>query len=450
MCGIVGVFGRRDAAQLAYLGVFALQHRGQESAGIVASDGEQLKLRVGMGLVSEVFDQEILRGLPGRAALGHVRYATTGASHLRNAQPLTFNHVHGPISIAHNGNLTNAGKLREHLEGRGAIFQSSTDSEVIVHLIARSNGPVEDAIIHSLRQVVGAYSLLLLTPDKMIAARDPQGFRPLVLGRLGRAWVAASETAALHLMGARPVREIEPGEVLILEAGLPPKSLKPFHRGAQARCVFEQVYFARPDSQVFGRGVEASRQEMGRQLAREMKGVEADMVVPVPDSGVPAALGFSRESGIPFEMGLVRSHYVGRSFIQPAQFLRDAAVVLKFSPVRDTLKGKRIVLVDDSIVRGTTSRKICRMLRRVGVRRIHMAISSPPIVSPCYYGIDTPVAQELIAARQSHDQVRQFLGVDSLQHLSVDGLIRAAGGGADGYCAACFTKEYPTSLPDLA
>jgi len=449
MCGIVGVFGHRDASQLAYLGLFALQHRGQESAGIVTADGEQLKLRVGMGLASEIFDEEALKGLSGRAAVGHVRYATTGASHLKNAQPLTFNHVHGPIAIAHNGNLTNAGVLRENLEDRGAIFQSSTDSEVIVHLIARSKGPVEDAIIHSLRQVIGAYSLLFLTPDKMIAARDPHGFRPLVLGRLGRSYVVASETTALHLMGARPLREIEPGEVLILEANSVPKSLRPFGRAPASRCVFEQVYFARPDSEVFGRSVQASRQELGRELAREMKGISADMAVPVPDSGVPAALGFSQESGIPFQVGFVRSHYVGRTFIQPAQVLRDASVALKLSPVREALRGRRIVLVDDSIVRGTTSRKICRMLRKVGVKEIHMAISSPPIVSPCYYGIDTPREDELIAARHTSEEVRRFLGVDSLHYLSVDGMLRAAGGGADGYCTACFTKEYPTPIPDF-
>ena len=436
MCGIVGVFGNKSAAQLAYLGLFALQHRGQESAGIVTSDGEQMKLRVGMGLAADVFDETSLRGLPGRGAVGHVRYATTGASHLKNAQPLTFNNVHGPIAIAHNGNLTNAGVLRERLESRGAIFQSSTDSEVIVHLIARAKGPIEDAIILSLRQVVGAYSLLFLTPGKMIAARDPGGFRPLVLGRFGRSHVVASETTALNLMGARLVREIEPGEILIFEPNSAPKSIKPFFRAPTTRCVFEQVYFARPDSRVFGHSVQASRQEMGRALAREMQGIEADMVVPVPASGVPAA----------------------RTFIQPAQVLRDASVSLKLSPVRETLEGKRIVLVDDSIVRGTTSRKICRMLRRVGVREIHMAISSPPIISPCYYGIDTPQRDELIAARRKPEEVRRFIGVDSLHHLSVEGMLRAAGGGDvaaaktasdSGYCAACFTAEYPTSTPDF-
>ncbi|MBI4425374.1 MAG: amidophosphoribosyltransferase [Elusimicrobia bacterium] len=450
MCGVVGVFGHRDASQLAYLGLFALQHRGQESAGIVTADGENLRLRVGMGLASEVFDEGTLRELTGRSAVGHVRYATTGASHLKNAQPLTFNHVHGPIAIAHNGNLTNAGQLRKRLEERGAIFQSSTDSEVIVHLIARAKGPVEDAIIHSLRQVVGAYSLLFLAPDKLIAARDPFGFRPLVLGKLGRAFVVASETTALNLMGARTVREIEPGEILILE-GSSARSLKPFGPPiSQAKCVFEQVYFARPDSTVFGRSVQGSRRELGRELAKEMPGVTADIVVPVPDSGVPAALGFAQESGIPFETGFVRSHYVGRTFIQPSQVLRDSSVALKLSPVPETLRGKRIVLVDDSIVRGTTSRKICRMLRRVGVKEIHMAISSPPIVSPCYYGIDTPRESELIAARHSREEVRRFLGVDSLHHLSVEGMVRAAGSGQDGYCAACFTRRYPTPVPDLA
>ncbi len=449
MCGILGVSGHRDAARLANLGLFALQHRGQESAGIVASDGKELSLKVGMGLVSEIFDAASLKSLKGRSAIGHVRYATTGASHLKNAQPLTFNHVHGPIAIAHNGNLTNAMQLRGKLEQRGAIFQSSTDSEVIVHLIARNRGPVEDAILQSLRQVVGAYSLLFLTPRQMIAARDPWGFRPLVIGRIGRAFVFASETTALNLLEARFVREVEPGEVVITE-GTVLKSLKPFPLPARAaHCVFEQVYFARPDSMVFGASVQASRRAMGRELAKEMAAVRADLVVAVPDSGVPAALGFAEESGLPFETGFVRSHYIGRTFIQPAQGMRDASVALKLLPVREALEGKRIVLIDDSIVRGTTSRKICRMLRKIGVREIHMGVSSPPIVAPCYYGIDTPRRSELIAANHFEEEIRRYLGVDSLHYLSLDGLRRASGGGPERFCDACFTRRYPTPIADF-
>lgn len=451
MCGILGVHDHPDSAGLTHLGLFALQHRGQESAGIVAAAQGRLEVRVGMGLVSEVFSEAELRSLPGRSAIGHVRYSTTGSSHLKNAQPLVFNGVHGPVAVAHNGNLTNALSLREKLERRGAIFQSTTDSEVIVHLIARCKGPLEDAIIASLRQLEGAYSLLFLTPEKVIAARDPLGFRPLVLGRLGRAAVFASETTALSLMGARLVREVEPGEIVVAEQGRV-KSLKPFHPPARlARCIFEQVYFARPDSTVFGRSVQASRHAMGRELAREMKDVQADVVVPVPDSGVPAAIGFSQQSGIPLEMGFVRSHYVGRTFIQPVQGLRDNSVALKLSPIREALAAKRLILVDDSIVRGTTSRKICQMLRRVGVKAIHMAVSSPPIVSPCYYGIDTPERAQLIAANNRLEEIRRFLGVDSMHYLSLGGLHRAAAEGRpEDFCTACFTGKYPTPVADYA
>ena len=402
-----------------------------------------------MGLVSKVFKPRLLESLPGRMAVGHVRYATTGASHLKNAQPLVFKNIHGQVALAHNGNLTNALEIKAKLERRGAIFQSSTDSEVIVHLLARANGPMEDAVIESLRQVEGAYSLLFLTPTQLIAARDPYGFRPLILGQLGKSWVLASETSALNLVKAAVVREVEPGEVLVIE-GAKLKSLKPFKPAPRlARCVFEQVYFARPDSNLFGRNVQAARRDLGRALAREMEGVKADIVVPVPDSGVSAALGFSDVSHIPFEMALVRSHYVSRTFIKPTQELRELAAELKLAPVIDTLKGKRIVLIDDSIVRGTTSRKITKSLRAAGVREIHMAISSPPIVSPCYYGIDTPRAGELIGNKMSVEEIRKFLDVDSLHYLSIDGMLAAAGGGdSTGYCTACFTKIYPTPIPD--
>ncbi|MDE2039319.1 MAG: amidophosphoribosyltransferase [Elusimicrobia bacterium] len=451
MCGIIAISNHPQSAELAKLGLFALQHRGQESAGIVtAADGE-LHSRVGMGLVSEVFPSRDLAGLPGRMAIGHVRYATTGASHLRNAQPLVFKNIHGPVAIAHNGNLTNALEIKNRLERRGAIFQSSTDSEVIIHLLARANGPLEDAAIDALRQVAGAYSLLFLTPSSIIAARDPYGFRPLLLGQLDKSWVVASETSALHLIKARVVREIEPGEMLIIE-GERIKSLKPFKKPASpARCVFEQVYFARPDSTIFGRNVQASRRDLGRALARELSDLRADIVVPVPDSGISAALGFSDVSGIPFELGLVRSHYVSRTFIKPTQELRELAAELKLAPVPETLRGKSVILIDDSIVRGTTSKKIAKSLRRAGAREIHMAVSSPPIVSPCYYGIDTPRAGELVANEKSVEEVRRFLGVDSLHYLSLEGMLRAcAGEGGDtrGYCTACFTKLYPTPISD--
>ncbi len=448
MCGIFAVCDHPDAASLTNLGLFALQHRGQESAGIVTAYKGELLAHTGMGLVSEVFDRKRLEPLIGRCAIGHVRYSTTGASHLKNAQPLVFKAIHGALAIAHNGNLTNAMETKARLEKRGAIFQSSTDSEVIVHLLARAAGPIEDAVIESLRQVEGAYSLLFLTPEKMIAARDPYGFRPLILGRLGKAHVLASETSALNLIKAEVVREIEPGEVVVVEGGRL-KSLKPFKPAARpARCVFEQVYFARPDSTIFGRNVQAVRRELGRALAREMAGVSADIVVPVPDSGVAAALGFSDVSRIPFEMGLVRSHYVSRTFIKPTQELRELAASLKLAPVPETLRGKRIVLIDDSIVRGTTSQRVVRSLRACGVREIVFGITSPPIVSPCYYGIDTPRASELIANRHSLEDIRRFLDVDKLHYLSLDGMLQAAGGGPDGYCAACFTRVYPTPIPD--
>ncbi|HXT01194.1 MAG TPA: amidophosphoribosyltransferase [Elusimicrobiota bacterium] len=449
MCGIFAVAGRPDAAELTQLGLFALQHRGQESAGIVTVNKDAgFNTKIGMGLVSEVFADGVA-AIEGKTAIGHVRYATTGASHLKNAQPLVYKTVHGPIAIAHNGNLTNANMLKHKLEGRGAIFQSSTDSEVIVHLLARQEGPIEDALIASLRQVEGAYSLLLLTPQKMIAARDPYGFRPLILGRLGAQHVFASETSAFNLVGAEVVRELEPGEMAIVEDGKL-KTLKPFAPvSAPARCVFEQVYFARPDSMIFGRGVQAARRDLGRALAREMEGVKADVVVPVPDSGVSAALGFSEVSGVPFEMGLVRSHYVSRTFIKPTQELREKAAMLKLAPVPEALRGKRVLLIDDSIVRGTTSKKICKSLREAGAREIHMGVTSPPIASPCYYGIDTPRASELIANVHSQDEIRKFLGVDTLHHLSLPGMLRAVGKGDEsGWCTACFTRRYPTPIPD--
>ncbi|MFA5140461.1 MAG: amidophosphoribosyltransferase [Elusimicrobiota bacterium] len=450
MCGIVGVFGRRDAVHSAYLGLFSLQHRGQEAAGFVVADAGCLTGRTALGLVADGFTEELLRPLKGRAALGHVRYATAGDGDLKNAQPLLFDTVHGQVAIAHNGTLTNARTLRRGLEEEGAIFRTSTDSEVIVHLIARHPGPLEAAVLGALHRIEGAYSLLVLTPGTLIAVRDPFGFRPLCMGRLGKATAFASETTALNQMHARFERELEPGEMVVLSEGSR-RILKPFAKpAAQAPCVFELIYFARPDSRVFGRSVQAARRALGRELAKEMSGIRADAVVPIPDSGVPAALGFAQESGLDLELGFVRSHYIGRTFIQPAQVLRDNAVTLKLAPIRESLRGKRIVLIDDSIVRGTTSRRICKMLRRVGVKEIHLAVSSPPIVSPCYYGIDTPSKAELIAANNSIEQTRRFLCVDSLTHLSIEGMLRAVSlGKKDDFCTACFTGRYPTRLEDF-
>ncbi|MBI3298691.1 MAG: amidophosphoribosyltransferase [Elusimicrobia bacterium] len=449
MCGIIGIADSRNAVPLAATGLFALQHRGQEAAGIVAADGSRLTVRTGLGLVDEAFPEGTLKALKGSTAVGHVRYATSGDSDLRNAQPLVFEHVHGPLAIAHNGNLTNALTIRKKLETRGAIFRTSSDSEVIIHLTARHPGPIEDAIIAALRQVTGAYSCLFLTPTKLIAVRDPMGFRPLVMGKIGKARVFASETTALELIGAKFERELEPGEMVIVEGGRM-RALKPFPPAPRrAFCVFEKVYFARPDSVFGGRAVMTDRQFLGAELAREMKGVEADCVVPVPDSGVPHAMGFARASGLPLEMGLVRNHYIGRTFIQPGQAARDMSVRLKLAPVKTILKGKRIVLIDDSIVRGTTSRRIVGLLRKSGVKEIHMAIASPPIVGPCFYGIDTPSRSELIAATRSKEAIRRFLGADSLNYLSIEGLLRAVGGTNSDTCTACFTARYPTPIVDF-
>ena len=449
MCAIVGVSDHRDAAQLAYLGLFSLQHRGQEAAGIVSAHQGRLIARTALGLVAEAFPEDSLKALKGRSAVGHVRYATAGGAGLKNAQPLVFDTARGQISVSHNGTLTNALSIRRELEKQGAIFRSTTDSEVVVHLIARQAGKIEKAVVEALKSLEGAYSFLFQTPEKIIAARDPRGFRPLCLGKIGAAYVFASETTALHHMGARFIREIGPGEVVLVEGRRLEILKPPIEKQDTSFCVFEQIYFARPDSTVFNRSVHATRRALGQQLAREMKGISADIVVPVPDSGVTAALGYAEESGLRLEMGFVRSHYVGRSFIQPAQILRDNSVSMKLSPVREILQGKRIILIDDSIVRGTTSRRICRMLRKIGVKEIHMAISSPPIKSPCYYGIDTPSKKELIAANQDIEKIRKYLCADSLTYLSIEGMLTAAGGGRNEFCTACFTGVYPTSIEDF-
>ena len=452
-CGLFGVFNHTEAANLAYLGLYALQHRGQESAGIAATDGTGLHVEKAMGWVADVFSRERLRRLPGHRAIGHVRYSTAGSSNLKNAQPIVATTARGPVAIAHNGNLTNAETLRREMERGGAIFQSTSDTEVILHLLARAPaGPLEDQLAHALSQVTGAYSLVLLTPDTLYAIRDPHGFRPLTLGRLHDTWVVASETCALDLMEAEAVREIEPGEILaVSEAGL--RSFKPFPSKERLGCVFEYVYFARPDSVLWGRNVHGVRKAMGHQLAREHP-VEADIVIPVPDSGTGAALGFSEESGIPYEIGLIRNHYVGRTFIEPRQGIRHFGVKVKLNPLRETLDGRRVVVVDDSIVRGTTSRKIVKMIQSAGAREVHVRISSPPIQWPCYYGIDTPTRRELIAASHRTEEILRYLGADSLGYLSLDGMLKATGSDPAGFCNACFTGNYrvgivPEETPQL-
>ena len=446
MCGIFGIYGHPEASNITYLGLHALQHRGQESAGIVSGDGQSLYARREMGLVQDVFGARELEELAGNSAIGHVRYSTAGVSQEKNAQPLTMQYAGGKVAVAHNGNLVNAQSLRARLEAEGAIFAGDSDTEVIVHLMARSRvRPLEEQIIAALRQVVGAYSIIFETPGKVIAVRDPYGFRPLVLGRLREAYVLASETTALDLVEAEYVREIEPGEMVVIDsAGL--RSSKPFESVRPARCVFEYVYFAKPDSVLFGSSVYETRKALGRQLAKEQP-ARADLVIAVPDSGVPAAIGFSQASGIPYDVGLIRSHYVGRTFIEPQQSIRHFGVKLKLSAVREVLRGKRVVVVDDSIVRGTTSRKIVKMIKAAGAAEVHLRISSPATRWPCYYGIDTPVRQDLIAATHSTDEIATYVTADSLGYLSVEGLAQAVGDpGWKTYCNACFTGNYLTPL----
>jgi len=451
-CGIFGVFDHPEAANLTYLGLYALQHRGQESAGIAATDGTGLHVEKAMGWVSDVFGPERLRRLPGRSAIGHVRYSTAGSSTLRNAQPISATFSRGPIALAHNGNLVNAEVLRRELEAAGAIFQSTSDSEVILHLLARVERQALERILpQALAQVTGAYSLVMLTPDTLIGCRDPHGFRPLLIGRLGEAWLLASETCALDLLEADFVRDVEPGEIVLIDRnGL--RSMTPFPAKKQLQCVFEYVYFARPDSTLWGQNVYQARKALGHRLAEEHP-ADADVVVPVPDSGLGAALGFAERSGIPFELGLIRNHYVGRTFIEPRQSIRSFGVKIKLNPVASVLDGQRVVLIDDSIVRGTTSRKIVHMVRDAGAREVHMRISSPPTTGPCYYGIDTPLKSELIASRHSVEQIREHVGATSLAYLSQEGLLRAVGD-AEGrrHCTACFSGRYPVAVtqPDEA
>ena len=445
-CGIFGVYGHSEAANLVYLGLYALQHRGQESAGIAAADGATLHVEKAMGWVSDVFGPERLKRLPGRSAVGHVRYSTTGSSTIRNAQPISATFSRGPIALGHNGNLVNAEALRKGLETHGAIFQSTSDSEVFLHLLARSDGQTLDrALPAALAQVRGAYSLVILTPDTLIGCRDPHGFRPLVIGRLGDTWLLASETCALDLLEAEFVRDVEAGEIVFIDgSGL--RSLKPFPAKRPLQCVFEYIYFARPDTTLWGQNVYHARKALGYRLAEEHQ-VEADIVVPVPDSGLGAALGFSERSGIPFELGLIRNHYVGRTFIEPQQGIRHFGVRVKLNPMRETLDGRRVVVVDDSIVRGTTSRKIVKMIRSAGAREVHVRISSPPIQWPCYYGIDTPTRKELIGASHRVEEIRRYLAADSVGYLSLDGTLKAVGGDEGRFCHACFSGDYQVGFP---
>ena len=446
-CALMGVYGHPEAANLVYLGLYAQQHRGQEGAGIVSSDGSLLLSHRGLGLVADVFDQEVLDRLVGDMAIGHNRYATSGRTLLKNTQPFVVEFARGGLAVAHNGNLVNALELREALEARGAIFQSSVDTEVIVHLIANASGEtLVERIIAALAAVRGAYSLLFLSKNELIAVRDPNGFRPLVMGRIKDTVVFASETCALDLIGATYERELAAGEVVVASAdGV--RSLFPFPKAPLTRCVFEYVYFARPDSTVFGRNVYQVRKSLGRQLAREAPAA-ADLVVPVPDSGVPAALGFAEESMLPFDFGLIRNHYVGRTFIEPQDAIRHFGVKVKLNAQRGVLEGKRVVVVDDSIVRGTTSRKIVTMLRAAGATEVHMRISSPPTVGPCYYGVDTPTRSELIASEHSVDAIREYITADSLGFLSEQGLYPFANGDGEGFCDACFTGRYPLPVSD--
>jgi len=442
-CGIFGIFGHPEAANLTYLGLYALQHRGQEGAGICSSDGSRLYLEKSLGLVAEIFNEKVLKNLLGHIAIGHNRYSTTGSSSLENVQPLMATYSLGSIAIAHNGNLIDIERLRGKLEKDGAIFQTTSDSEIILHLIARArDGGVHERVANAIRQVSGAFSILLMSETELIALRDPYGIRPLSLGQLNDSYIVASETCAFDLIGATYIRDVEPGEMLIInEGGI--KSLKIFNSYKKAHCVFEFIYFARPDSYIFDHiCVNTVRKELGRQLAREHP-VDADIVIPVPDSGVPAALGYAEQSGIPFEFGLIRNHYVGRTFIEPKQSIRHFGVKIKLNPVREILKGKKVIVIDDSIVRGTTSKKIVKMIRELGeAKEVHMRISSPPAIGPCFYGIDTPTRQELIASSHKVEEIRKYITADSLGYLSIEGLKKIIPSSTN-YCMACFNSKYP-------
>lgn len=449
-CGIFGVIGHPEASRLTYLGLYALQHRGQESAGIVSTDGSRMFAERGMGHVSDIFHEDRLARLPGDMAIGHVRYSTAGSVSLREAQPLLIDCHRGQIAVCHNGNLPYANDIRRNLELEGAIFSSTSDTEVVLHKIARSRAiNLVDAIVETFQEIEGAYSMLFLTPTHLIVVRDPRGFRPLALGVIDGAWVLASETCAFDLIDAEYVRDIEPGEIVVIDRNERDnlQSSFPLEKVERAsHCIFEHVYFARPDSLVFGRSVNKSRHKMGKQLAREHP-AHADIVVPVPDSGVAAAIGYAAESGLKFRFGLVRNHYVGRTFIEPKQSIRNFGVKVKLNPIEDLIAGKRVVLIDDSIVRGTTSRKIVTMVRQAGAAEVHLRISCPPTVAPCFYGVDTPTRDQLIASSRSVEEIREFVGADSLGYLSLEGLLAACGDPRDTtFCTACYTNRYPTDV----
>jgi amidophosphoribosyltransferase len=446
MCGIFGIFDYKDAPNIVYLGLHALQHRGQESAGIASTDGGPIRSHRQMGLVSDIFSEATLKQLKGNSAIGHVRYSTSGSSNLGNAQPLVVEYSKGFIAVAHNGNLTNAKVIKDELESYGSIFQSTTDTEVIIHLVALSHeNSTLDRLIAAMRRLEGSYSLVVMTDRELIAMRDPYGFRPLVLGKLKDSYVVSSETCAFDLVEAEYLREIEPGEIVhITNDGI--KSYMPFKKMGRKRCIFEYIYFARPDSFMFGRTVYTVRKSLGRELARDTH-VDADMVIPIPDSGIGAAIGYSQETGVPFELGLIRNHYVGRTFIEPEESIRHFGVKLKLNAVHDVVKGKRIIVIDDSIVRATTGRKIIKMLRQYGAKEVHFRVSSPPTEYPCFYGIDTPSRGELIASSHTPLEINKYMESDTLEYLTVDGMKRALGDEEYTYCDACFTGAYPSKFP---
>jgi amidophosphoribosyltransferase len=451
-CGVFGIFGHPEASTMTYLGLYALQHRGQESAGIVSLDDQgRMHDRVDMGIVADIFDEKKLALLEGKAAIGHVRYSTTGSSNLQNAQPVRINYINGDLAVAHNGNLVNADEIKRTLEERGSIFKSTIDSEVLVHLIAMYNKmDFLDAVKESLTKLKGAFSFMIMNKDYLIAARDPNGFRPLEIGKLEGAYVFASETCAFDLINAEHVGTVEPGEMVVLSRDKLSGEIKLDRiqfskRERSAMCVFEFIYFARPDSYIFGRTVNEIRRGLGKQLAEESH-VDADVVIPVPDSGVSAAIGYAEGAGIKYDMGLIRNHYIGRTFIEPSQSIRDFGVKIKLNPVKGIIKDKRVVVVDDSIVRGTTSRKIIKMIRNAGAKEIHYRISSPPIYNPCFYGMDFPTKTELIANSHNMEEIKKYLRVDSLAYLSMEGLIKAVGGKKEKYCMACFDGDYPVAF----
>ncbi len=449
-CGLFGVFNHPEAAKVTYLGLYALQHRGEESSGIVSSDGERLHVHRGMGLVGDVFDQPELEHLPGVHAMGHVRYSTTGSSTLKNAQPLMVEYSRGMIAVAHNGNLTNSQFLHDELQARGAIFQTTSDTEIVIHLLAsqRAAEDEREALLHTLQMIKGAFSMLLMKPDMLIAVRDPYGFRPLCLGKVDNSYIVASETCALDLNNAEFIRELDRGEVLFIsEDGL--ESIFPFGKNHRpSMCIFELIYFSRPDSFIFGDNVHLVRQKMGARLAREHP-VQADIVMSIPDSGNSAALGYSRESNLPFEIGITRNHYIGRTFLQPRQAIREFGVKVKLNPIAEVMKNKRIVVVEDSIVRGTTTVQRMANLREAGAREVHLRIACPPHISPCHYGIDFPSKKELIAANKSVEEIRAFLGIDSLGYLSIEGMLDCVTEGGDSFCTACFNGNYPTPVEEV-